>query len=257
MLASGIRLSHKHGFASVGVGDIQLAAGGQRQVFRDGALVIARLSRVDDGAVIGAVDGDGHVLRDHATIAVIDGHGKRLGERFTGLETLDVLVGVVQVVGPVARIIDRERAIRTLAAVVDGPGVRVGRVNVGDVDLAGSDQGAIFRDCAVSLAGQDGDIVGAHDRDHDLTGRAISRRNGEGLGQGLASAQALDSRVVIGQVIRPLAISIDGERAMLASGIRLGDKHGLTGIGVGHVELAAGSQRQVFRDGALVVARSR
>ena len=79
MLASGIRLSHKHGFASVGVGDIQLAAGGQRQVFRDGALVIARLSRVDDRAVISAVDGDGHVLRDHATIAVTvtvdDGNG--------------------------------------------------------------------------------------------------------------------------------------------------------------------------------------
>ncbi|KAG0944473.1 hypothetical protein G6F31_014584 [Rhizopus arrhizus] len=197
MLASGIRLGDKHGLTGIGVGHVELAAGSQRQVFRDGALVIARLSRVDDRAVISAVDGDGHVLRDHATIAVIDGHGKRLGERFTGLETLDVLVGVVQVVGPVARIIDRERAIRTLAAVVDGPGVRVGRVNVGDVDLASGDQGAIFRDCAVSLAGQDGDIVGAHDRDHDLTGRAISRRNGEGLGQGLASAQALDSRVVI------------------------------------------------------------
>ncbi|KAG1292968.1 hypothetical protein G6F64_013609 [Rhizopus arrhizus] len=161
----------------------------------------------------------------------------------------------VSVVGPVARIIDRERAIRTLAAVVDGPGVRVGRVNVGDVDLASGDQRAIFRDCAVSLAGQDGDIVGAHDRDHDLTGRAISRRNGEGLGQGLARAQALHSRVGIGQVIRPLAISIDGERAMLASGIRLGDKHGFARVGVGHIQLAAGSQRQVFRDGALVVAR--
>ncbi|KAG0732769.1 hypothetical protein G6F23_013994 [Rhizopus arrhizus] len=175
MLASGIRLGDKHGFARVGVGDIQLAAGSQRQVFGDGASIIARLSRVDHGAVIGAVDGDGHVLRHNPTVAVIDGHGERFGKRFTGLETLDVLVGVVQVVGPVARIIDRERAIRTLAAVVDGPGVRVGRVNVGDVDLAGSDQGAIFRDCAVSLAGQDGDIVGAHDRDHDLTGRAISR----------------------------------------------------------------------------------
>ncbi|KAG1316895.1 hypothetical protein G6F62_013211 [Rhizopus arrhizus] len=145
----------------------------------------------------------------------------------------------VSVVGPVAGVIDRERAIRTLAAVVDGPGVRVGRVNVGDVDLAGSDQGAIFRDCAVSLAGQDGDIVGAHDRDHDLTGRAISRRNGEGLGQGLARAQALNGRVVVGQVVRPLAIGIDGERAMLASGIRLGDKHGFARVGVGDIQLAA------------------
>ncbi|KAG1391479.1 hypothetical protein G6F58_012704 [Rhizopus delemar] len=219
MLASGIRLSHKHGFARVGVGDIQLAAGSQRQVFRDGALVIARLSRGDDGAVIGAVDGDGHGLRHNPTVAVIDGHGERFGKRFTGLETLDVLVGVVQVVGPVAGVIDRERAIRTLAAVVDGPGVRVGRVNVGDVDLAGSDQRAIFRNCAVGLAGQDRIVVRAHDRDHDLTGRAISRRNGEGFGQGLARAQALNGRVVVGEVIRPLAIGIDGERAVLAGGV--------------------------------------
>ncbi|KAG1440240.1 hypothetical protein G6F55_013540 [Rhizopus delemar] len=158
MLASGIRLSHKHGFAGVRIGHVQLAAGSQRQVFRDGALVIARLSRGDDGAVIGAVDGDGDVLRDHATIAVIDGHGERFGERFTGLQALDILVGVVQVVGPVARTIDREGTVGALAAVIDGPGVRVGRVNVGDVDLASGDQRAVFGNRTVSLAGQDGDV---------------------------------------------------------------------------------------------------
>ncbi|KAG1387740.1 hypothetical protein G6F60_013998 [Rhizopus arrhizus] len=174
MLASGIRLGDKHGFARVGVGHIQLAAGSQRQVFRDGALVVARLSRVDDRAVIGAVDGDGDVLRHNPTVAVIDGHGERFGKRFTGLETLDILVGVVQVVGPVARTIDREGTVGALAAVIDGPGVRVGGVDVGDVDLAGGDQRAVFRDCTVCLAGQDGDVVGADNRDHDLTGRAVS-----------------------------------------------------------------------------------
>ncbi|KAG1488379.1 hypothetical protein G6F53_013589 [Rhizopus delemar] len=158
MLASGIRLGDKHGFARVGVCDLPLAAGRQRQVFGDGASIIARLSRVDHGAVIGAVDGDGDVLRHNPTVAVIDGHGARFGERLPGLQAWDILVGVVQVVGPVAGVIDRERAIRTLAAVINGPGVGVGGVDVGDVDLAGSDQRAIFRNCAVGLAGQDRDV---------------------------------------------------------------------------------------------------
>ncbi|KAG1077905.1 hypothetical protein G6F40_016928 [Rhizopus arrhizus] len=65
----------------------------------------------------------------------------------------------VSVVGPVARTIDREGTVGALAAVIDGPGVRVGGVDVGDVDLAGGDQRAVFRDCTVCLAGQDGDVV--------------------------------------------------------------------------------------------------
>ncbi|KAG1483428.1 hypothetical protein G6F54_013543 [Rhizopus delemar] len=145
---------------------------------------------------------------------------------------LDVLVGVVQVVGPVAGVIDRERAIRTLAAVINGHGVGVGGVDVGDVDLARGDQRAIFRDSTVSLAGQDRDVVGAHDRDHDLTGGAVSGGDRKRFRQGLASAQALNGRVVVGEVIRPLAIGIDGERAMLASGIRLSHKHGFAGSSV-------------------------
>ncbi|KAG1530444.1 hypothetical protein G6F51_013837 [Rhizopus arrhizus] len=121
MLASGIRLGDKHGFARVGVGDIQLAAGSQRQVFGDGASIIARLRRVDHGAVIGAVDGDGHVLRHNPTVAVIDGHGKRFSDGLARLQALNILIGVVEVVGPVARRVDREGTIRTLAAIVDGP----------------------------------------------------------------------------------------------------------------------------------------
>ncbi|KAG1607806.1 hypothetical protein G6F45_013701 [Rhizopus arrhizus] len=116
----------------------------------------------------------------------------------TSLETTPPLPSsTVTVVGPVARTIDREGTVGALAAVIDGPGVRVGRVNVGDVDLAGGDQRAVFRDCTGCLAGQDGDVVGADNGHNHLTGRAISRRNGEGLGQGLARAQALNGRVVV------------------------------------------------------------
>ncbi|KAG0926132.1 hypothetical protein G6F31_018496 [Rhizopus arrhizus] len=119
------------------------------------------------------------------------------------LQALNILIGVVEVVGPVARRVDREGTIRTLAAIVDGPGVRVGRVNVGDVDLARGDQRAIFRDCAVSLAGQDRIVVGTVDGDRDFLRRdaavAVVDRHGELLGQRFTHAQRLHGRVAVGQ----------------------------------------------------------
>ncbi|CUI78231.1 Uncharacterised protein [Achromobacter kerstersii] len=249
----GLRLEDR--LTCIRIGHFQLAAGRERTVFGDRTLVIAGLSRVDDGAVIGAIDGDCDLLVDDSAVAVVDSHGKRFGKGLAGLQALNSLVGVVQVVGPVAEAVDGEGTICTLAVIVDGPSVRIGRVNVSDVDFAGSNQGAVFGDRAVSLTGQHRSVVGANDRDDHLTGGAIRRRNGERLGQRLARAQTLNGGVAIVQVIRPLAVRIDRERAVCGGGAGLNLEHGLAGVWVGDVQLAADGQSHIFGDGALVCAR--
>ncbi|CAB3915714.1 hypothetical protein LMG1861_05068 [Achromobacter piechaudii] len=255
MVAALARDRLERSFSRIRVGHVQLAAGGIDRVFLDRTRIIARFGGRHNGAVVRPVDRDRDILRDHAAVAVIDGDGESFGDRLTGLQALDVLVAVVQIEGPVARTVDRERTIRALAVIADRPSMRVSGVDVGDVELACGDQAAVFGDRAVGLAGQHGNVVGADDGDHDLAGRAVSRRDGDGFRQGLAGAQALDGRVVVGQVVGPIAIGVDRERAVGGGRVGLDLEHGLAGVGVRDFQLAAYRQLVVFDDFALVAAR--
>ena len=186
-------------------------------------------------------------------MAVIDGHGDGVGNLLATLQGLDLVAGVIQLVLPVAVLVDGERAVSALAVVVDGPGVLVVDVHVGHVQLATGGGGAVFGDCAVGFAGQRRLVVGAVDGDRDGALRAVSGGDREGLGQLLADAQGLDLGIGVVQGVLPVAVGVDGELAVLALGIGLGLEDGFARVLVRHVQLAAGGGDLVFLDRALVV----
>ena len=220
VLAPEVGLGLEHGLAGVRVGDIELAAGGQFLVFRDRALVVTRLARSDDGAVAGAIDRDGDGLRGLAAMAVVDGHGDGVGHMLAVLERLDVRIGVVELVGPLAILVNGERTVLALAVVVDGPGVRVVGVDVVLGQLAGHVLVAAFLDLAGRGAGDGRGIVGAGDGDgDDLRGGAalaVVDGHGDGVGDLLAFGRGLDLSALVVQHIGPLAVLVDGEGAVLA-----------------------------------------
>ncbi|CUI85558.1 Uncharacterised protein [Achromobacter xylosoxidans] len=255
VLALEVGLRAEHGLAGIRIGDVELAGSGQGGVFLDGALVVARLARGDHGAVAGAVDGDGDDLGGLAAVAIVHGHDDGVGQVFTVLERLDIRIGVVELVGPLAVLVERERTVLALAVVVQRPGVRVVGVDVVLGQLTGGDVRTIFLDGARGRAADGRGVVGAVDGDDDLARGAVGAGDREGLGQVLLGTQLLDGRGVVVELEAPVAVGVDGERAVLALEVGLRAEHGLAGIRIGDVELAGSGQGGVFLDGALVVAR--
>ncbi|KAG1450804.1 hypothetical protein G6F57_016319 [Rhizopus arrhizus] len=209
-----------------------------------------------DRIVVGTVDGDRDFLRRDAAVAVVDRHGELLGQRFTHAQRLHGRVAVGQVIGPVAVGVDRQCAVLASAVVVDRPGVRVGRVDIRHVQLAGDGQRGVFGHGAGSLAAQRRNVIGALDGDNHGAGRTVRRRHGEGLGQGFTDSPRLHAAVVVVQVVDPRAAGVDRECAMLAGLAGLHDEAGFTIIHVGDVELAVCGEGGVFLDSALVVVRA-
>ena len=188
-------------------------------------------------------------------MAVVDGHGDGVGDLLAFLQRLNLVAGVVQFVLPVAVGIDGELAVLAVAVVADGPGVRVGGVDVGDIELAGGNGGAVFGHSAVRLAAQLGFVVGAIDGDGDRAGGAVGGGDGEGLGQLLAHGQRLHARVGLVQVVDPVAVGVDGERAVHTRAVGHGHEERLAIVRVDDIELAIRGGDFVFLDRAGVVAR--
>ncbi|MNI68680.1 hypothetical protein D3C73_1243890 [compost metagenome] len=92
-------------------------------------------------------------------------------------------------------------------------------------------------------------IVGANDGHVDRAGRgAILRRDGEVLGQGLAGLQVLHLGQRVIQLVAPVAVGVDSERAVLARHACLGLHIALIGIRIRDRELAAGEHRRILVD---------
>ncbi|CAB3958755.1 hypothetical protein LMG7053_05726 [Achromobacter ruhlandii] len=256
MLALGVGLRVEVGLARVLVGHIQLAAGGQVAVFLDRAGVVARLARGDDGGIVGAGDGDRDGFGGGAAVAVVNRDGDGVGDRLAVLEGLDLVAAIVQRVGPLAGAIHRERAVLALAAVVDGPGVRVVGVDVVLGQLAGHGvAGVVLADFADGGAADGRGVVGAGDGDRDdlggLAAVAVVDGNRDGIGHLLAFGQGLHLVAAVVQHVGPLAVLVDREGAVLTLAAVVGGPGvRVAGVDVGLGQLARHFLRAVFLDGA-------
>ncbi|CAM3548283.1 hypothetical protein BOSP111201_11710 [Bordetella sputigena] len=274
--AGVIRRGRELGLARIRILHVQLAAGRVRRgVFRHRAVVAgrfrlarrARIVRSDDRAVVRAVDGD----RDGAGLRTIQA-GDRVGfdDAFAGLQALyhRIVIGdrvAVRTVG-----VEGQRAQRRVAVARAAVELRarleaaLAGVHVGDGQLAAGDQIAVVASALVfghrARAGaHHRHVVRADDRHHDLVRRAaVDRAHREGFGQRLARAQGLYRRIAVVQLVRPVAVLVDRERAVRAGVIRRGRELGLARIRILHVQLAAGRVRRgVFRHRAVVAGRFR
>ena len=168
--------------------------------------------------VVGTSDSNDDGLGRCAAVTVVDGHGDGIGDLLTFGQALHVLVGVVQVVGPVARAVHGEGAVAALAAVIHAPGVRVGGVDVADVELAGGGGSTVLDHSAVRVATENGGIVGADDGDSQCRSRAgtvfIDQGVGKGLDQGLTLSQCLHSLQTAIELIAIAAVGIEDDLAV-------------------------------------------
>ncbi len=130
----------------------------------------------------------------------------------------------------------------------------VADIHVADAELAGRGGGAVFRHLATGHAADDRGVVGALDGDGHAAGGAVGGHHGEALAQALAHGKALHTGMGVVQHVAPGAVGAQGEAAVLAGRAGLGHEHGLAGVGVADVELAAGAEDLVLFDQAAVLA---
>ncbi|CAM3548352.1 hypothetical protein BOSP111201_11715 [Bordetella sputigena] len=257
----GLRLEER--LIVVGIDDVQLAAGAQRRVLLHLALVAVRRMRRDHRHVVGAVDGDGDRAGGRAVQA---GHRIGLDNALAAAQGLHrrVVVGHGIVVRTVR--VERQRAQRRVA--VAGAAVEVrarleaalAGVHIGDGQLSRSHQVAGVVDVLVfghhaRAAAQYGNVIRAVDGDGHFRRRAVGRQDGDLLRQALASAQFLHGRIAVVQVVGPVAVRVDVERTVRRHRVGLRLEERLIVIGIDDVQLAAGAQRRIFLDFALVAIR--
>ncbi|KWT74033.1 hypothetical protein APV28_0585 [Comamonas testosteroni] len=196
---------------AIGIGAGDLAADGL--VFRRGVLIVGR-----HGQIIGAGDGDGDGLSRCTAVTVVDGHCDGVGDLLTFGQGLDLGIVVVQHIGPLAVLVNREAAVLALTFVADAPAVGIGDVDIGHVELAGDHRHAVFGQSPIGLAGEDGIVVGADDGDSQCRSRAgtvfIDQGVGKGLDQGLTHTQCLHSIQAAIKLIAVAAIGVEGNLAV-------------------------------------------
>ena len=233
----------------INVGGGQLTGRGQRRVFSYGAGAGA----ANYWRIVGSGDVDGHGLIRNGTLIVGDLHRESVTRLLVCLQRLDVRGAVVERVGPLAGLIDRQRAIGAGAA---GNGPCFGRalIDIGGGQLAGRRQRRVFLDQTGAGAGDDRRVVGAGNIDgHGLIGDCalvVSDLHREGVGDGLTLCQRLNVRSGVVDRVGPLAGRIDRQRTVGAGAI--GDRPGSCGvvINIGRMQLTGRRQRRVFLDAA-------
>ena len=182
------------GVVGVDVALGQLAGHRGRAVF----LHRARSHAADGRGVIGAVDGDGD-----GTLGAVGGDDlEGLDQLLAHAQGLDLGIGVVKLVFPVAVGVDRELAVIALEV---GLGLERGfaGILVGDVELAVGRIDLVFGDRTGVVArlarGDDGGVVGAGNGDGDDLGggaaMAVVDGHGDGVGDLLTFLQGLDLRL--------------------------------------------------------------
>ena len=195
----------------IGIGASDLAADGL--VFRRGVLIIGHHRQI-----VGASDGDGDGLSRCAAMAVVDGHGDGIGDLLTFGQGLDLGIVVVQHIGPLAVLVNREAAVLALTFVADAPAVGIGDVDIGHVELAGDHRHAVFGQSPIGLAGEDGFVVGANDGDSQCRGRTgavfINQGIRKSFDQGLTHTQCLHSIQAAIKLIAVAAIGVEGNLAV-------------------------------------------
>ncbi len=207
----------------------QGVAGDARRVGRYAADVVHRIRNV-----VGAVDGDDDVRRCQAALAVADGVGVAVHQRFADGQRVDRRVGVVERIAVVAIGGDEQLAIHTgdrSARAADGDGVGRGPVGTGNdagdgqriaVQVAVVDQyrGADARRSLVDVVGvvhRDGRIVAADDGDRQRGAGCAALTVGNGIGvsfdQRLTGTERGDRRVggIDGEAVA--AVGMDGQAA--------------------------------------------
>ena len=262
VVAGDVGLHHEHRLACIGIDHIELAARGQRDVFSHGTLIGIRRGRADHGTRIRALDADddgaggraieaGDRIGLHHRLAILQiGHlavVHRVAVRAIGIEREGTQGGIGRQDRAFHLGQDRARLELGFACVHIGNGQRAdgGQHAAGSIGILG--EGAV-RLAQLRL------VIGAGDRHRDLCQRAIDRAHRDGFRQRLAFAQLLDDRVVVVQAVVPVAIVGDGELAVLNRNVALLNEVGLTGIDIGHIQLAAGVGLGIFLQHRGVVA---
>ena len=151
-------------------------------------------------------------------MTVIDGHGDGIGDLLAFSQGLDLGIVVVQHIGPLAVLVNREAAVLALTFVADAPAVGIGDVDIGHVELAGDHRHAVFGQSPIGLAGEDGFVVGANDGDSQCRGRTgavfINQGIRKSFDQGLTHTQCLHSIQAAIKLIAVAAIGVEGNLAV-------------------------------------------
>ncbi len=217
---------------------------------RDRAVLVHREGqrRIDDRRVVLAGDIDHDPLLRSGARSIRHRDRENILTRFTGTERLRP---IIQRVGPVAILVDAQRAIAAVTVVHDRPRCRVALIDVGGNQFSGCTRFVILGHRTGRRPRYHRCVVGTGDgHTHLVRGgraRSVCCRHLEDVAVSLAGLEAL--RRVVVQRVGPAAVLVDNERAVGAMVVADAPGRAVADVGIRDIELARCGRHLVFCDG--------
>ena len=174
--------------------------------------------------VIAAVDGHGQGIGGRAAMPVGGCEGEGLGQAFAHAQALYCGQAVVQGIGIVARSIQCERAVQARRVCLGNERRNIMQIRINRRGQRAADAGRILNNRSRGCGDHRRVVTAVDSHGQGVGGRAaapVGYREGEGLGQAFARAQALHRGQAVIQGIGIVARGIHAECAVEPGGARL------------------------------------